>query len=653
MKTLVQKIFILSFFLLLPSFFTWNLTGYDISWHLKAAQDLYESGSFPTRDHDSYTAEGKNWNQHSWLGGFLYFIAHSVFETKGIEGLTIFTKICTVVLSFGLAFAMTQRTAYSLFMAFFVSIAIHPLTPRPHVFSPLLAILYFHLVFYSSWYPREAVSYKRIAPYLFIFLLSALWINLHGEFVIGLLIIICVAGAALCRAYRKDRSEMNDAFLFVSAMCGFMLNPHGVGGLLYPFNAQTHPSFDWNPLTLFGKYSNYDTKEIVLYSALLFIAAAILWKGNFSRPRTQETRSPSNEVGRPSAAEWWFAIACTLLAVRYIRMTWVLIFPIMTTAHYYLARYSGGMKNGNWLLSIPTFLLLLFFPMREIQNNPAFDKPVKAIQFIKNLGIEGNVFTLSIWGGDLIYALNPQVKVFIDGRLQLYQGQIIEDYLSILSGKENACTLLEKYGTDVVLLPNESPLIHTIAPHQDWARIYTTTHETLYMKIHGNEENWNRVKMYYEKNKITINPENEFALFDVMMENAAWVKTECGFEQDEYKKIAGWVEYIASPMEQFRTEERKHESYENFGEDLYHNRFYEDAEVFLNLALKFLTDCEKGKYLLAMVLAKTGDTEQSNRLLNSIESIHQGTDRMAANPHNEKSTVAQENNRGPVPSEKR
>jgi hypothetical protein len=88
------------------------------------------------------------------------------------------------------------------------------------------------------------------------------------------------------------------------------------------------------------------------------------------------------------------------------------------------------------------------------------------------------------WGGFLIWSLAPEHKVFMDGRLDIYEyAGVLADYVSIMRGEPNAQLLLRKYDIVSCLLRRDTtPLAGTLAASHDWEKVYEDDHSVIFRR---------------------------------------------------------------------------------------------------------------------------------------------------------------------------
>jgi hypothetical protein len=81
--------------------------------------------------------------------------------------------------------------------------------------------------------------------------------------------------------------------------------------------------------------------------------------------------------------------------------------------------------------------------------------PIEIVDHIKAGNIHGNLFNQYGWGGFLLWAL-PDQKVFIDGRMDVYQKKISEPYKKIINLEPGWETLIHEYDIRHILVLKES-----------------------------------------------------------------------------------------------------------------------------------------------------------------------------------------------------
>ena len=81
--------------------------------------------------------------------------------------------------------------------------------------------------------------------------------------------------------------------------------------------------------------------------------------------------------------------------------------------------------------------------------------------------LSSRVLTTDQWGDYLIY-INPQQKVFVDGRSDFYGPETGDQYLHLVNGAPEWREVLRKYNFNLALLPKELPIVQLLQTQPDW-----------------------------------------------------------------------------------------------------------------------------------------------------------------------------------------
>lgn len=172
-------------------------SSHDEWWHLKTGRWIDEHG-LPKNDIFTYTAEDIPWHNHEWLAQVLLWRIFRAGESAGVGGVraVIFFKSLFVTLTFaGLALFMARRTGApaisALAAALACGLARRTLYPRPPFIT--YGFLAFVLCYFIAWRSRKLRSaWLLLLPPIF-----ALWANLHGGFIAGLVVVGAFWGEAV------------------------------------------------------------------------------------------------------------------------------------------------------------------------------------------------------------------------------------------------------------------------------------------------------------------------------------------------------------------------------------------------------------------------------------------------------------------------
>jgi len=184
----------------------------DVWWHLKTGKLVIEAGyHLPANDVFTFTAEDIPWHNHEWLAQIVFY---KIFQWGGGEAadliglrlLIAFIALATAATFGCVLFLVRQRCRCMPLAALIALLALdvsrYNLYPRPPIFTYLLMAIF--LLVLSNWKSRKwpRAILLTLPP------LMALWANLHGGFLVGLLIVgIYLAGEVIEYFFWKPESE--------------------------------------------------------------------------------------------------------------------------------------------------------------------------------------------------------------------------------------------------------------------------------------------------------------------------------------------------------------------------------------------------------------------------------------------------------------
>jgi hypothetical protein len=446
-------------------------TDPDMWWHLATGQYIIETHSIPQHDIFSYTATEHEWITHEWLTqvGMI-----SLYNVGGLSALLLATSV-VITLSFALVYLQCDaRPHLAVFGVLFGALA-SAMTwgARPQMLNILMAALFTYLLYLFR------TKNKRI---LWLFpILTALWVNLHSGYFLGIVIMGIVVVGNLIANFLEHQTPRTLSLkqvrnlliaLGVSVMA-VLLNPNGYKMFLYPFQtlgsrAMQQYIQEWAP-------PNLHLLQYWPLAALLFGGASLLI---FSRRKRDLT---------DILLFFGFAFAA-LLSARHIPLFVVVAVPILT--HYAtqvkVGRLSWDLTNLprprapsrplvilNWFLVV-VFVLAGSLRVENVvsknQDIEARQYPQQALEYIEanNLAAK-RMYNLYHWGG---YLLWRGYKVFIDGRADVYLDDFINEYMEAFQVHEDWRRPLDKYAVDYVLIESSDSLAALLEASGEWSRAY-------------------------------------------------------------------------------------------------------------------------------------------------------------------------------------
>jgi hypothetical protein len=93
---------------------------------------------------------------------------------------------------------------------------------------------------------------------------------------------------------------------------------------------------------------------------------------------------------------------------------------------------------------------------------------------------DGPVFNHYDWGGYLIWKLHPDVRVFIDGRADLYGEHLLKQFADTFQLKGDWKQTLNQWHVKTVVVPANSALAEALRREAGWAISYEDRQATIF-----------------------------------------------------------------------------------------------------------------------------------------------------------------------------
>ena len=215
----------------------WNLPDVDIWWHLRNAQYLFTHHQLPNIDTYSFTVAGQPWMNHEWLGEIPYYLAWRAF---GLEGIEILMLLLLEAIFLGVLLFCYQRSRHIKASVLACWLAVFLATAN---FAPLTILFgYGYLVILLAI--LERFRSKGRAPLWMLPLLFCIWINTHGSWSLGIIVLgILLASGVVggewgsLKASRWSPRQLRQLLVAFAASCATLfVNPYGYRLVTYPLD---------------------------------------------------------------------------------------------------------------------------------------------------------------------------------------------------------------------------------------------------------------------------------------------------------------------------------------------------------------------------------------------------------------------------------
>jgi hypothetical protein len=461
----------------------------DTWWHLRAGQWIVEHRQVLRVDEFSYTRAGDPWQYPGWL---VEVPMYAIYRLFGPGGLNLWTALM-VTLAFGFVwFTLSGGTFLRAFTMILAATASGVYwAARPYLVTFLCAAIFLWILESYRW--KKQPYSKRLVWLLPVFMV--IWANSHGGFIVGFILwgvywiseVGSLVWDSLIRhKYAFELRTWSTPLLWsgILMIIGVCINPYGPVMLLYPFRTvqigalrdyiQEWQSPDFHSLSV----QPFAWLFLLIFAAVgasrrrlafidFILVAGFAYLGFLA--------------GRNIAL---FAIVAPMALTRHAA-------PVIGDLRRLLGVKSSQVtptRRSFTALNLTILIILIVAVLIKVAtvyplavNEKVFQStlPISAVDYLKREQPQGRLFNSYNWGGYLLWAL-PEYPVFVDGRTDLYNDEVIGDWLRIAQAKAGWQALLQQYGVNVILIEPTSPLKQALNISQDWEVIYQDQLAVLY-----------------------------------------------------------------------------------------------------------------------------------------------------------------------------
>ena len=434
----------------------------DVWWHLATGRLVSDTG-IPSHDPFSYTLVGQRWIPHEWLADFLLYGIHA---SAGLLGVVLARGVLL-----GAAFAGAYAAAR---LAAGPVLALAVLLPagfasqrnwldRPQLWSYVAAAV---LLWGLERVRRRPSRALYLLPLLF-----AVWVNLHGGFMLGLGMLSLWTVGQLWEWRRRPSAMAAGAarrFGTVLVLCGLatLANPNGFAGAIYPLryvNAGLAATLQEE------QPGDLDSP----YAWVHFVLVVALWLAFLLR-----RRATLAEVGLGVVLGWismprLAGMALPFAAERHAPLFLLLGTPLLAWQlsavlqphetrwaawqRQLAARRAWGVVGA--ITALASVGILAALPRDGSPDARLLPGryPEDAAAWLRAERLPGHLINPYRWGGYLAFALYPPTQVWIDSRGDLYGAARLREYELLHHappGSDAALReLLQRYDANVIVWP--------------------------------------------------------------------------------------------------------------------------------------------------------------------------------------------------------
>ncbi len=472
----------------------------DYWWTVKLGEGLWATRQLPAANPLAFTPTHQPYVEQQWLAQLVLAGVHAL---GGLEAALLLRGLVLAGVM-GLLFSAARgwgATSAAASVAGLIALPtiVGGAAIRPQLLAILLFVLF--LLGTSQWATRRGM-------WLVLPALMVGWVNVHGSFPLGLVLIglALVARAlalgrgggvgAAARRLAADPAARALGAALVLCVAAIFVNPYGPR--LLPWMAEylrvhaggylgTVAGTEWEPTNIASTHGLLYFLEVLLVGVLLV------------------------RVGPPPVQLCLWLLTFGWLALTSVRHTLWWALAMVPALAWALTRAAGGPGRapapappasgpdprrrgvpgvnaalvGGFLvvavLSLPWLrsLGLLFGPERWPLAGPL---PAAAADYIATLPVT-RVFNPMDWGGYLAWRLAPQQRIFVDARLLVYPQEVYEDYRTISLAQPGWADRLAAHGVEAVVvdLAGQPALARALGAHPAWQPAYCDALAAVYV----------------------------------------------------------------------------------------------------------------------------------------------------------------------------
>lgn len=494
-----------------------ELKDVDLWLHRATGSYIIEHQVVPHHDIWSGSLNEKTWINHEWL---FQVVVAALHQWQGTEALIAFRSGCHAFI-FALLLILGVKMLDGCHRPEGFLLALCGMIPLVFLlqYRPLLRPDLLSLCAVSAYMFILNTALSRRASVWWLVLIQILWVNTHGFFLLGPLMVFMVLGGEWLKRHTRlpwqwavaerlsEETYLRLKQILAAVALVSLFNPYGFTGVWYPFKILFSLSQDQQiffqhigelqrPLT----WRNVFSADLWAYK-LMLVMTLVSFVFNYRR------------VNITRVGTWIIFLLFSLSIKRNVVFFGVMGYGIIVAN----IAACKAWKHNRWLdkhFEKRIILIILFYILMIVGGLEAFGRrvlrgyfnfdtysrqseyggmsllnfPHQAGQFLVDHEIKGKFFNNFNSAAYLIGKTQGKVEVFIDGRTELYGGHFFELYQSMLEGNPHLCQqVMEAYqltGAFISFYHRSVPvgLIKFFAQSSEWHLVYFDHDAVIFLK---------------------------------------------------------------------------------------------------------------------------------------------------------------------------
>ncbi len=474
------------------------LSDGDTGWHIRAGDWILQHHQVPSRDLFSFTMPHREWFAWEWGWDVLFSFIHTRWGLSGVALGNILLLGCSGVLLYRLVRRQAKNDVLALMVTSIAMLgsSVHWLA-RPHLLSWIFVLIFLHLIARAEEGDARLLWWTP--------LLTALWVNLHGSFFLGIFLLgTCGAVKSLQALVMPRRgascASAGPTYFLTGAAClgASLINPYG-------WRLHEHVLrylLDAKQIDAINEYApiNFHSPLALCLEFFLVLGACaayrLLTEGKWAQAAMLLLSVHPALKSARNVPIFLFIAAPPVAAL----LTMSLEQVSRTEVPVWLRSLAAGVLNFGKdfrlferverIPVLPAAALLLFASALGVVGTQEiriadFDKrdfPVDAAAVIAQWP-EARVFTFDQWGDYLIYRSFPRRAAFVDGRSDFYGSKFGDHWLNALNAQYDWQRELSQFAINTVLLKTSCPLAAVLKESPEWSSVFDDGSAIVFRKV--------------------------------------------------------------------------------------------------------------------------------------------------------------------------
>jgi hypothetical protein len=481
-----------------------------IGWHIRTGQMILATHAIPRVDPFSSVSSalpGQPWFAWEWL----YDVVVGRLESAaGLNGVVLFTAL-VIATVFAWTFRLLLRLGTNVLVAVLLvllaaSAAMIHFLARPHVVSWLFTVAWFWILESSEQSCCGSETNPRRGRVLWLLPPLMLgWVNLHGGFLLGFVLLGIYWCSAAWQWFRLKEDRFDDALLKIRAgrlvraltLTGIL---SGLATLVNPYGWRLHVHI-YRYLTnrfLMDHIDEFQSPNFHYVAQKCFAALLLLTLVGLAVKGREAGKSRLSQ-----ALVVLFAVYAGLYASRNIPVSALLLIlvigPWLSEAMGRLAdrrlaarglapmrflqrmqAIEFGLRGHFWVIAMVVLTCWIAAHGGQLGATRLMDAhfgekrfPVAAANYLEKQNVPGPLASPDYWGGYLIYRLYPQVRMVVDDRHDFYGEEFLKSYLKMVHVEPGWEGFLQQHHAHCVIAPKDSALANILGETAGWRAIYS------------------------------------------------------------------------------------------------------------------------------------------------------------------------------------